>query len=171
MQKIGLLALCCALGVAHLGSDARAWKGLTKMEYSKTGLQLTEGFEGCKLTAYQDSRGVWTIGFGHTLNVRPGMVWTQPQAESWLLADVASAARTVNNVVHIPLTQSEFDALVDFEYNTGALPGSTLLRLLNAGDISGAAAQFEVWGHAGGVVLAGLLRRRTVEEKEFLTAL
>jgi lysozyme len=137
------------------------------MNYSKSGLQLTERFEGCKLSAYQDSKGVWTIGYGHTLGVKPGMTVTQGDAELWLQVDVKIAERTVNRLVRVTLTQPEFDALVDFEFNTGHLMGSTLLRLLNAGDFAGAAAQFERWDHAGGVELAGLLRRRQAEAEEF----
>ena len=76
--------------------------------------------------------------------------------------DVLAAARFVNTMVKLPLTQCEFDALVDFVFNLG--PGnfarSTLLTALNAGDFARAAAQFECWDRAGGIVVAGLLRRR-----------
>lgn len=139
------------------------------MNYSKKGLQLTERFEGCKLFAYQDSGGVWTIAYGHTRGVQAGMTCSPAQAEAWLLEDVAIAERNVNRLVRVPLTQGGYDALVDFEFNTGALAGSTLLRVLNAGDYTGAAAQFERWIHAGGVVVAGLLRRRKAEAEEFST--
>jgi len=139
------------------------------MEYSQSGLHLTEQFEGCRLTAYQDQDGRWTIGYGHANGVTPGMVCTLDQAEAWLLQDVQNAVNHVNSLVFVPLTQGEFDALVDFSFNCGceAFAGSTMLRLLNAGDYSGAADQFEHWGRSGGKVIAGLLRRRQTEVQEF----
>ena len=140
-----------------------------RMQYSKLGLALTERFEGCRLEAYQDSVGVWTIGYGHTRGVQQGMTCTQEQAEEWLLQDSLQAQDAVNDLVTVLLTQPEFDALVDFTFNlgAGALAESTMLRLLNAGDFAGAASQFELWDHAGGKVVAGLLRRRLAEKQEF----
>ncbi|MCA8110270.1 lysozyme [Burkholderia cepacia] len=151
--------------------------------YSKTGLQLTEQFEGCRLTAYQDSVGVWTIGYGHTgQDVYKGLTITQEKAEQLLLQDIAKASAAVNRLVTLDragaadtdglpdLTQDEFDALVDFTFNLGAgrLAGSTLLKKLNAGDIEGAAAEFPKWIYAGGKVLAGLVKRRDAERALFL---
>lgn len=142
------------------------------MIYSKTGLALTEGFEGCRLVSYQDSKGVWTIGYGHTAGVTHGMTCTPALAEQWLAADIAWAARVVNSEVHVPVTQDEFDALVDFVFNCGAgnFDGSTLLRLLNHGDHVQAAAEFAKWDKCGGVELPGLLRRRRAEAELFVTA-
>ncbi len=140
------------------------------LSYGKNGLALTEQFEGCKLTAYQDSVGVWTIGYGHTgPDVYKGLTISQDEATALLLKDVATAAGCVNRLVTVPLTQDEFDALVDFVFNLGAgnFSTSTLLRDLNAGDFNGAAGQFEKWDRAGGVVLAGLLRRRQAEANLF----
>lgn len=140
------------------------------MKYSKQGLQLTESFEGCRLKAYQDQVGVWTIGYGHTRGVVPGMVCTQEQAEAWLMQDIVICEADVNSHVQIDLTQGEFDALVDFCFNLGcdALNHSTLLRLINGGDLEHAAGEFEKWKYAGGHVVAGLLRRRQAEKAEFL---
>ena len=140
--------------------------GVNDLTYSREGLALTEQYEGCRLTAYQDQVGVWTIGYGHTgADVTPGLNITLAQAEALLAQDVLAAARCVNNLVKLQLTQGEFDALVDFVFNLG--PGnflrSTLLTALNAGDFAKAAAQFECWDRAGGVVVAGLLRRRQAE--------
>lgn len=142
---------------------------MLNMQYSKSGLQLTENFEGCKLVAYPDQVGVWTIGYGHTRGVYPGMTCTQAQAEQWLLEDVAFCVNDVNTHVTVALTQGEFDALVDFCFNLGcqSLNGSTLLHLLNAGNYDGAAQEFEKWDHAGGKIVAGLLRRRLAEKQEF----
>lgn len=137
--------------------------------YSKNGLALTELFEGDVLTAYQDQRGVWTIGYGHTAGVYPGQTITQDQAVAFLQSDVSSAAACVNNAVTVPLTQSQFDALVDFTFNlgTGSFLGSTLLKDINAGNFPAAVAQFDLWDHCGGVVNDGLLRRRQAEAAEF----
>jgi lysozyme len=141
------------------------------MQYSKKGIQLTEGFEGCRLTSYQDTGGVWTIGYGHTHLVGPGMTCTQEQAEIWLRTDMAVAETGVQALVKIPLTQGEYDALVDFAFNCGVgnLRVSTLLKLVNTGDFAHAAAEFEKWDHVNSQVVAGLLRRRLAEEAEFKT--
>lgn len=140
------------------------------LTYSGSDLALTEQFEGCQLTAYQDVAGVWTIGYGHTgPDVSPGLTITQDQAAQLLQQDVASAAACVNQAVTVALNQDEFDALVDFVFNLGqgAFRSSTMLRDLNAGDFAGAAGEFDKWDHAGGKVVAGLLRRRQAEEALF----
>lgn len=139
------------------------------MTYSKAGLALTERFESCRLSAYQDQGGVWTIGWGHTAGVKLGDTCTQDQADSWAAEDTQTAANDVNELVKVDLTQGEFDALVDFVYNLGggAFAGSTLLRRLNSGDYQGAADLFTEWDHIGGTVVAGLLRRRQAEVSEF----
>lgn len=144
--------------------------GINNLTYSGDGLSLTEQFEGCELTAYQDQVGVWTIGYGHTgPDVVAGLTITQEQAQALLAHDVGSAATCVNNQVTVQLAQDEFDALVDFVFNlgAGAFEGSTLLRDLNAADFTAAAAQFDLWDHAGGAVVAGLLRRRQAETALF----
>jgi len=143
---------------------------VNNLTYSTTGLALTEQFEGCRLTAYQDQVGVWTIGYGHTgPDVTPGLTITSAQAQALLLQDVGSAVECVNSSVLVKLTQGEFDALVDFVFNVGAgaFKGSHMLRALNAGDLAGAASQFVLWDHAGGVVIPGLLRRRQAEATLF----
>ena len=144
--------------------------GVNSLTYSKKGLSLTEQFEGCRLTAYQDQVGVWTIGYGHTgPDVTAGLTITSDEAQALLAKDVSSAADWVNNLVAVKLTQEEFDSLVDFVFNlgAGAFRGSTMLRDLNAGDFKSAAAQFDMWDHAGGAVVAGLLRRRQAEAELF----
>ena len=138
--------------------------------YSGSDLVLTEQFEGCQLNAYQDVVGVWTIGYGHTgPDVSPGSTITQAKAVQLLQQDVASAAACVNQAVIVQLNQDEFDALVDFVFNVGrgAFQGSTMLRDLNSGDFADAAEQFDKWDHAGGKVVAGLLRRREAEQALF----
>jgi len=120
-------------------------------------------------TAYPDTGGVWTIGYGHTHGVIEGMTCTLEQAEAWLKADIQAAVDAVNRLVQISLKQSEFDALVDFVFNlgAGAFARSTMLKDINAGNLAAAAAQFPLWDHDAGRVLAGLLHRRLAEEAEF----
>jgi lysozyme len=146
---------------------------VNNLSYSDQGLALTERFEGLQLTAYQDPVGVWTIGYGHTgPDVQPGLTITQEQAGALLLQDVAGAVAAVNRLVTVPLTQNQFDALVDFTFNVGQgnLASSTLLRELNAGNTAGAAAQFLVWVYAKGVELPGLVTRRQAESALFQSA-
>jgi lysozyme len=140
------------------------------VNYSAAGLALTMASEGCELTAYQDSAGVWTIGYGHTADVQPGDTCSQQQASAWLAEDIQWAAHAVSQYVTAPLTQGEFDALVDFTFNEGVghLVHSTLLRLLNALDYAGAANEFPKWNLAGGVVAQGLVTRRAAEQAMFL---
>jgi lysozyme len=138
--------------------------------YGGKGLALTEQFEGCKLRAYRDQKGVWTVGYGHTgPEVVAGLTITRDEAEKFLLRDVQTAATFVNRVVAVQLTQEEFDALVDFVFNLGrgAFQSSQLLRELNAGNLAAAATQFDMWDRAGGAVVAGLLRRRQAETALF----
>ena len=82
------------------------------MQYSSGGLTLTEQFEGCELTAYQDSGGVWTNGYGNTHGVVPGSTITEQQAIADLQANIQNSVNDVNRLVTVPLTQGEFDALV-----------------------------------------------------------
>jgi lysozyme len=142
------------------------------MNYSQSGLTLTEQFEGCKLNAYPDSKGVPTIAYGHTAGVFLGQTCTQAQAEAWLAEDIAWAVSRVNADVHVTLTQEQFDACVDFVFNCGVgnFESSTLLKLINKDDLTDAANEFAKWDKAGGQVIAGLLRRRMAEEVEFTGA-
>jgi lysozyme len=139
------------------------------MTYSARGLALTEQFEGLRLVAYKDSVGFWTIGYGHVKGVVPGQVCTPADADKWLRDDVQNAENAVNELVFVPLTQNQFDALVDFTFNLGrgALAGSTMLKLINASKFDEAAGEFVKWDHAGGVELPGLLRRRIAERDLF----
>jgi lysozyme len=97
---------------------------------------------------------------------------TQEQADALLMKDIARFQDGVNKLVtYKPLTQNQFDSLVDFAFNLGLgnLGSSTLLRKLNAGDVKGAADEFLRWNRAGGQVLAGLTRRRQAERDLFLS--
>lgn len=144
------------------------------MNYGPKGLALTKSFEGCSLDAYQDATGVWTLGYGHTgPDVTEGLVWTQEQADAALVADTQWANAVVNTLVTSQVNQNQHDALVDFVYNCGSgnFRGSTLLTLVNLGRFQQAAEQFQLWVHAGGEVIPGLIRRRTAEAALFLEAI
>ena len=140
--------------------------------YSDNGFALTRSFEGLRLTAYQDCGGVWTIGYGHTgPEVRAGLTITETEAEALLRSDVAASETSVNRAVNVPITQNQFDALVDFCFNCGRgnFLSSTLLRQVNLGNTQAATAQFALWVHAGGEVVPGLVRRRKAEAELFAT--
>ena len=136
------------------------------------GLKLLTTFEGCKLTAYDDKAGVWTIGYGHTKGVSPGMSATQAEAESWLRGDLEAFESYVEDAVQVDLNDNQFSALVCFCFNVGSgsegFGGSTLLKQLNAGDYQAAANQFLVWNQVGGSPWLGLTRRRLAERSLFL---
>lgn len=141
------------------------------------GVSLIENFEGLRLVAYQDSVGVWTIGFGHTGScaaigkgdVCAGMMITRAQAQTLLQSDLAFFENGVNNLLARSVNPNQFAALVSFAYNVGigALAHSTLLALVNDGNDAAAAQQFSVWVWAGGVRLFGLVRRRAAEAALF----
>ncbi|OYV62960.1 MAG: hypothetical protein B7X03_03635 [Parcubacteria group bacterium 21-58-10] len=141
------------------------------MRMSLEGRRFTEGWEGRDgrpvLTAYLDSAGVPTIGFGHTKGVAIPMTCSPEQADLWMTEDLAEAENELNRLVTVTLNQNEFDALCDWEFNTGALGESTLLRVLNAARYEEVPGQMAEWCHARvhgeETVLAGLVRRRAAE--------
>lgn len=143
------------------------------MEINAKGLKLIKEFEGCKLSAYRDIVGVWTIGYGHTGDdVRPGMSISQEQADALLAKDVSNTSHHVSLLLKADLNDNQFSALVCFAYNLGcaALARSTLLKKVNGLDAEGAAEEFLKWSNAGGKPVAGLLRRRQAERALFLSA-
>lgn len=139
------------------------------------GIKLIQDFEGCakkrpdgKLEAYPDpgtGGAPWTIGWGATgPGIGPGTVWSQGQADARLASDLKKYADEVAKAIgNAPTTQDQFDALVSFHYNTGAIGRATLTKLHKAGNFDGAAREFAKWNKAGGRVLAGLTRRRAAE--------
>lgn len=136
---------------------------------SLVGLNLIKRWEGCKLAAYSCPAGIPTIGYGSTESVKLGMQITKLEAEDRLRRDVGTAEKAIARLVKTKLSQGQFDALVSFIYNVGVgnFGKSTLLRLLNSGDISGAAAQFPRWNKAAGRELPGLVARRRDEQVLF----
>ena len=131
-----------------------------------------EQFEGLRLASYQDSIGVWTIGYGHTEGVSAGMTCTSEQADAWMAEDLRVAELAVDISVRVTLNQNQYDALVSFTFNVGSgnFENSTLLKKLNLSDYIGASAQFPIWDRAGGQALPGLLKRRLAERDLFLEA-
>ena len=146
------------------------------MSVNQATLNLIKEFEGCKLTAYQDIVGIWTIGYGTTaaagLGIVPakGMTITQERAEDLLRQGVEKFAATVDAMITAKVTANQFGACVSLAYNIGpnAFAKSTVLRELNAGHYDSAAAAFQMWDKAGGEVVKGLVRRREAERKLFL---
>ena len=140
------------------------------MKISAEGISLIKKFEGCELESYQDSVGVWTIGFGHTKGVKEGMTITKEEADKMLEEELLEYEGYINDYIEVPLSQCQFDALVAWVYNLGPtnLRSSTLLKELNAGNYEEAPAQMKRWNKAGGFVLAGLERRREAEALLFL---
>lgn len=139
------------------------------------GLDIIKHFEGLRLKAYQDSVGIWTIGYGHTSmagppDVKPGMTITTAEAEEILKRDLGIFEKGVDDAVTVSVNSNQFSALVSFAFNVGlsALRDSTLLRKLNSGDYSGAADEFPRWVYADGTQLPGLVRRRNAERALFL---
>ena len=146
------------------------------MKLSAAGLALIEEFEGLRLESYQDGAGIWTIGYGTTrhdgLPVEEGEACTPQMAVQWLSEDVSEAEESVNELVTVPVSQNQFDALVSFTYNLGrgSLAGSTLLKNLNSDSFELAAAQFPKWCFVAGKESPGLLRRRVAEQSMFTRA-
>jgi lysozyme len=133
------------------------------VKISKKGLDLIKVSEGLSLSAYKCPAGVLTIGYGHTGNdVRSGMLITAVEASTLLTEDVSRFEVGVCEVINKPMTQGQFDALVDFAFNLGlgALRGSTLAAKFKAGDLSGASRELSKWVWGGGKMLSGLVKRR-----------
>lgn len=147
------------------------------MQLSNKGISLIKSFEGCKLEAYKCSGGKWTIGWGTTgeidgIQIKQGMKITQENADKLFLSKIKTYEDAVNKyTTYNKLNQNMYDALVSFTYNCGtnAFKNSTLLKLLNKGEILKAADQFDLWINAGGKPSNGLKRRRAAEKKLFLT--
>lgn len=135
------------------------------MKTSSVGIKLIEEFEGCRLTAYQDSVGVWTIGYGHTKGVKRGQAITREQAEHYLIQDVAKAEKNVNSFYdRYKWNQNQFDALVSFAFNIGSINQLTANGTRTIEEIS---KKILAYNKAGGKELAGLTRRRKAEKALF----
>jgi lysozyme len=143
------------------------------MKTSAKGIDLIKEHEGIRLVAYPDPASggkPWTVGYGSTHGVRPGMRITQQQAEDMLRNDLVAFEDVINAHVKVTLTQNQFDALMSFIYNIGAhgFIGSSVLSKLNGGDTKGAADALLLWDRAAHHVVPGLLARREDERAVFL---
>lgn len=140
------------------------------MKTAEAAIKLIRDFEGCRLTAYQDGVGVWTIGYGHTLGVKNGDTITPAEASDLLIGDLQIAEECIEKSVKVPLTDNEHGALVSFVFNLGCgnLKKSTLLRLLNQMRYGDAGEEFLRWDFSGGVLVPGLSRRRQAERAMFI---
>ncbi|WP_430607326.1 lysozyme [Enterococcus sp. AZ170] len=140
------------------------------MQLSSKGRNLIAKWEGLRLTAYQDSVGIWTIGYGHTSGVTPGMTITEDQANSFLDEDVKSHVTGIFRFVTAQLNQNQFDALVSFHFNLGAyiLQNSQLLVYINSQQWQLAASEMQKYVYANGKILQGLVDRRYDEANLFL---
>lgn len=140
------------------------------------GFKLIQEFEGCHkkrpdgtVEAYPDPGSAdghpWTIGWGSTGDgIKKGTVWTQAQCDSQFRRDIQRYADAVSRAIGTaPTSQNQFDALVSFHYNTGAIGSATLTKKHKAGDITGAKAEFARWNRNAGKVMRGLTRRREAE--------
>ena len=137
---------------------------MANRKIGQAGLALIKQFEGCRLTAYQCSAGVWTIGYGHTAGVYKGMKITQAQADAFLKQDIAKFEKYINNPSYVQFTdklnQNQFDALVSFAFNLGQGNVKKLCVGRNINQIPSAMRQY---CKAAGKTLPGLQRRRKAE--------
>jgi lysozyme len=151
--------------VRPLRLDPEGREGSVKI--SAAGLDLIKQSEGFRSRVYLDVAGIPTIGYGHRLlhpESFPNGI-SESAAQHILECDIRDAEAAVMRLVTVLLTQGQFDALVDFTFNLGGgrLASSTLLKVLNAGDYEGAAAQLLRWDMAAGHENSGLKARRTAE--------
>lgn len=151
-------------------ADAAIAAALNPAAMSQEGIDFLKRRETFSATKYPDAAG-FSIGYGHFIKlgeVFPASI-TMERGEQLLRADIATAERAVNSGVKVAVTQAQFDALVSLAYNIGAdaFLRSTLLRLLNARDYEGAAAQFAVWNKSQGRTLSALVDRRGLEKDLF----
>ena len=141
------------------------------MKTSHKGIALIKEFEGLRLKAYKCPGGVWTIGYGHTAGVKPGMVISEAQAEEYLMADLIASEKYLNDL-RLAINQNQFDALISFIYNvgTGNFSRSTLLRKVRANPQDNPIMdEFLRWVYSKGRVLPGLQRRRLAEMKLYFS--
>jgi lysozyme len=151
------------------------------MKMSAKGIAFLRDAEGCKLTAYKDGGGVWTIGVGHIEGVKPGQTISQFEADEMLAMDLEDREIRLSQILKgVPTSQCEFDALLSLVFNIGfgdpnhkpkPIPGlltSTVLKRHKLGNKTGAANAFAMWNRDNGKVVAGLTRRRERERKLYL---
>ena len=137
-------------------------------------IDLIKRFEGCKLEAYQDPAGVWTIGWGSTgPGIVEGLTIRQGTADAMLAGQVKEIGLALTDLVGFLLRQDCFDAVTSLCYNIGvnAFKHSTMLSLIKSRQLQQAALEFPKWSHINGILVAGLLKRREAEQALFLRGL
>lgn len=133
-----------------------------------TGPTGNDGLEGVRYRPYQDVVGVWTVCYGHTgADIIVNKVYTKAECDDLLNKDLAKVARQVTPLIKLPVPDTVLGAIYSFVYNVGAgaFAKSTLLKMLNAGDIAGACEQLRRWTYAGGQQWKGLITRREIERE------
>lgn len=141
------------------------------MKTSSAGRAAITQREGNKLKAYRDTKGIWTIGVGHTAAAgapapKAGMTITAAKSDEILARDLADVEAAVNSAVKVPVSQNQFDAMVSLAFNigNGGFKRSTVVKRLNAGDVAGAGAAFMMWNKPKEII-----GRRKTEQKQFLS--
>lgn len=138
------------------------------MKINQAGINLIKSFEGRKLVAYTDQRGVVTIGYGHTgSEVKLGMNWSPDDAELALQYDIANKAEPILEFVTENINDNQFAALCSLCFNVGlsAVKKSKCLKLINEG--KDPSKEWLGFCHINGVISNGLLRRRKAELELF----
>lgn len=152
------------------------------MRTSERGIEFIAAFEGFRGQLYEDAAGHCTIGYGHLVHrgrcdgsepehFRRGL--SRQEALALLRQDIARFEAAVNRLITVPLNQHQFDALVSFTFNLGAmaLEKSDLRARLNGGDYASAPEELARWNKAGNQVLPGLVRRRRMEGQLFVAGI
>lgn len=170
IAKSGLEAFA---GAINYRLDTTAVTGLR--DISENGYKIIREFEGLRTTAYLDTGGVWSIGYGtikypNGAAVKKGNTCTKDQAENWLKNDCKWVDAALDKYIKVAITQNQFDALASFVYNIGetAFAKSTMLALINQNSLSSAANQFDRWIFDNGKRVQGLVNRRNKEKALFL---
>ena len=180
-SEVDRLDEACDLAEGSIAATARAAPASVAAAsggraIGEAGLTLIHSFEGCekdrpdgRFQAYPDPGSAdghpWTIGWGSTgPDVKPGTIWTQAECDARFRKDIQRYADQVSKAIGTARTsQNQFDALVSFHYNTGAIGTATLTKKHKAGDFAGAKAEFARWTKNAGRVMKGLVRRRAAE--------
>lgn len=177
-----LIQIILKLLTSVFNSGAASKPAPTRIETNTKGqptrienIEHIKKWEGLRLKAYMPTaHDKWTIGYGHTGTAKEGMVITEAKAEKLLRKDLEWVRKAIKDLVEVPLSQNQYDALAGLIFNIGRtnFANSTVLRRLNASDMEGAANAFLMWDkqrqNGELVVLRGLVRRRKDEKEMFL---
>lgn len=143
---------------------------------NQAGMDLIKRWEGCKLKAYKDVAGVWTVGYGLTtaagfIEVGPDTTLTQEEADWYLEQAVNKYADGIRSAITAPINENQFAAFVSLAYNVGiaGVRRSSALRHFNEGNLDKVPRAIRAWNKAGGRVVQGLVNRREAEVKLFET--